>query len=794
MPRRFALSPGPAFWLIGLLIAAGILLWRGELVTDLQGFTPEPVTESGVALDPGGGPAGRILLIGIEGGDSDTRADASDHLVRVLRDDPTVAEIRNGRLDPDDPALDFLLEHRYLLSPEVTPERFSVETLRAQLEERREDLGSAAPLMPRELIGRDPTGESLVVLEQLGQAGGAGQRDRHGVWVDPDRDRALLVLHSAADGMDLDGQESLLKALDRAFAEYADDLDLLVAGPAVIAVESRGRIRGEITVFSLAASLALATLLLVVFRHPHPVWLAAVPLATGILAGAAVVTLVFGHLHGIALAFGITVLGIALDYPLHLFAHGRQPPSDGMHGVARELWPAIGLGAGSTVLVYALMAITGFSGMAQLGLFVLTGVGVAAITTRWVLPRLMPKTLQRDGVPPARLRVPTALTQPPLTVRWVLAAAVLGALVVIASTDPFPWEDNLGALHPVPQEHIDRDRELRHALGLPDIRHALLITAPDPERALQTAEALNPGLEDLRDQGTLTDYDHAAQSLPSQTLQRTRQDALPAADTLRERLDTALDGLGFRADAFDPFLEDVARTRELEPLTPETLPEGPLRQTTGTLLMPDEERGDWTAWVRLSSVEDATEVRQWLQREPLADLPDLTEVSVQHIDFLRASEDLVIGFRDQALERLALGVVAVALLLLLVTRAPGRSLRILTAVGSGLILTVAALILLGIPLSLFHLIALLLIVGLCLDYAVFFSRPLKDKQARQLTAASVSICALSTLAVFGLLAMSSLPVLRAMGLTVVLGVVFSFLAAALLAQPPRSRRTVVTNP
>ncbi|WP_020146347.1 MMPL family transporter [Thioalkalivibrio sp. ALJ15] len=793
VPNRFPLSPGPALWLIGLLVAASILLWRGELVTDLQGFTPEPVTETGIALDPGGGPAGQVLLLGIEGGNSQARADASDHLVQALRDHPAVAEIRNGRLDPDDPALDFLLEHRYLLSPEVTPERFSVDTLRDRLGERREDLSSAAPLMPRELIGRDPTGESLVVLEQLGQAGGGGERDSHGVWVDPERDRALLVLHSAAEGMDLDGQESLLKALDEAFADYTDDLDLLVAGPAVIAVESRGRIRGEITTFSLAASLALATLLLVVFRHPHPVWLAAVPLATGILAGAAVVTVVFGHLHGIALAFGITVLGIALDYPLHLFAHSRQPPSDGMRGVARELWPAIGLGAGSTVLVYALMAITGFSGMAQLGLFVLTGVGVAAITTRWVLPRLMPQALQRDGAPPARLPVPSALTQPPVTARWILAASVLGALVVIASADPFPWEDNLGALHPVPQEHIDRDRELRHALGLPDIRHALLITAPDPERALQAAEALTPGLEDLRNQGALTAYDHAAQALPSQALQRARQGSLPATDTLRERLDTAVNGLGFRADAFEPFLEDVARTRDLEPLTPATLPEGPLRQTTGTLLMPDEARGDWMAWVRLSGVEDATAVRQWLQREPLTDLPALADVGVQHVDFLRASEDLVSGFRDQALERLALGVVAVTLLLLLVTRAPGRSLRILTAVGSGLVLTVAALILLGIPLSLFHLIALLLIVGLCLDYAVFFSRPLRDLKARQNTAASVSICALSTVAVFGLLALSSLPVLRAMGLTVVLGVVFSFLAAALLAQPPLSRRTVGTN-
>ncbi|WP_018873682.1 MMPL family transporter [Thioalkalivibrio sp. ALJ16] len=771
-----------ALWLVALLLAALTLGLRGEVVTDLQGFAPDPVSASGIPLDAGAGPAGRTLLLAIEGGDARARADASDALVAALEAAPGVAGIHNGRPDPDAPSLELLIEYRYLLSPEIDAGHFEPERLGKELEARRDDLSSSVPALPRELIPRDPTGQTAVVLEQLGSGGGRAATGPGGVWVDRDAGRALLVLHSHAEGMDLDAQAELIARTRAAFTRMAaPDLQLRIAGPAQIAVESRATIRTEVVWITSAASLALALLLALVFRHPHPVWLAAVPLASGILVAAAVVTLVFGHLHGIALAFGITVLGIALDYPLHLFSHAQRPRSADIHQVARELWPAIALGAGSTILVYALMAMTGFSGMAQLGLFVLTGVAVAALVTRWVLPPLLPARLRREGLPPLRLPLPAALAAPAPTARWGLAALALGALGVIATADPFPWEDRLSALHPVPEDQAALDQELRSALGLADVRHALLVHGDTPEQALQASEALTPELQALRAARILDGYHHAAQILPSQALQRSRQDALPTAATLRERVDAAAAGLGFRAGAFEPFVADVERARQQTPLAPETLPEGLLRNALAPLLQPRADGPGWIAWVRLRGVQDPDALARW------ADTLALDGDRVQYVDFFRASADLVIDFRNEALQRLALGILAVALLLLLVTRAPGRSLRILAAVGTGLVLTVATLILLGVSLSLFHLIALLLITGLCLDYAVFFSRPLADATARLRNLRSVSVCALSTLVVFGLLALSSLPVLQAMGLTVVLGVVFSFLAAALLAPegPPR---------
>src|SRR5690606_5930152 len=92
----------------------------------------------------------------------------------------------------------------------------------------------------------------------------------------------------------------------------------------------------------------------------------------------------------------------------------------------------------------------------------------------------------------------------------------------------------------------------------------------------------------------------------------------------------------------------------------------------------------------------------------------------------------------------------------------------------------------GISMTLFHLIALILAAGLGLDYALFFEHASNDPMDQRRTLHAVLLCSASTLMVFALLATSSLPVLRAIGLTVSLGVVSNFLLALLLTRPPQN--------
>jgi len=112
-----------------------------------------------------------------------------------------------------------------------------------------------------------------------------------------------------------------------------------------------------------------------------------------------------------------------------------------------------------------------------------------------------------------------------------------------------------------------------------------------------------------------------------------------------------------------------------------------------------------------------------------------------------------------------------------------RAWHVLAPMSLATLLAFAVLRAGGVSLSLFHLVALTLAAGLGLHYALFFERRTHDAAEARRTLHATLVCVISALLVFGLLATSALPVLRAIGLTVALGVLFHFFLSIQMARP-----------
>ena len=120
------------------------------------------------------------------------------------------------------------------------------------------------------------------------------------------------------------------------------------------------------------------------------------------------------------------------------------------------------------------------------------------------------------------------------------------------------WENDLSKLTPVPQDLLLQDQELRTQLGTPDLRYMLVVEAPDDEAALRTTgTARLHGCANWSQRGVITGYDHAARYIPTRERQLERQRDCRRGHTARQRLTAALAGTPFRADVFEPFVEDV---------------------------------------------------------------------------------------------------------------------------------------------------------------------------------------------------------------------------------------------
>ncbi|MGA9334612.1 MAG: MMPL family transporter [Rudaea sp.] len=766
--RRIALILG--WW---LLLAALAFVVQQRLVVsgDLRSFMP-PARDADQKLlldEIGNGPASRLLLLGIEVARTETLAGLSQALTQALRGDPHFSNVLNGETDPSalDPAL---LPYRYLLSTTLDHERFDSAYLHAQLQQREFDLTSPAGDLLEPLLPRDPTLEVLNLAQRWTPANTPSVRD--GVWFSP-HGEALLLAQTHAGGFDPQEQAAAIAALRADFRRlpHAGEANLVVSGPGYIAVQVGASTRAQAEWLGALGSAGFIVLLLLAYRSPGVLALVALPLASGALAGVAAIMFAFGSIHGITLAFGFTLLGVAQEYPIRVFSHRRAGTQ--AYDCVRGVWPLLRLAIVSACIAYVAFFASGVPGLQQLAVFTIVGLLVAGFATRWLLPSAMSPRFHdvADSAWLERaLRRLDAMPRP----RW-LPWGVLVAAMIMLWVAPTPlWQTNLAALTPVPPALLAREGQLRDALGAPDVRYLLVLEASSAQEVLELSEKIYPQVDKWTSDGAVDDVELPSRYLPSIATQRARQAKLPDRATLIAALDTAQTGLAFQPNLFAPFIDDVEAARELAPLTPAEFERSPFGARLQAMLM--QRDGRWFGLATLRGVHDAV---------ALAKFAKDTAGKVRLLDLKAASENLVAQYRVRILKALGLALLLLAAAVAIAFRNLRRAWHVIAPMSLATLLALAVLRVSGVSLSLFHLVALTLAAGLGLHYALFFERPVADVAEARRTLHATLVCVISAIGVFGLLACSSLPVLRAIGLTVALGVVFHF---CLSTQMARTRR------
>lgn len=760
-------------WLLAT-IACGWLVARATIVTDITAFLPGPATreQALLAQQLRDGVSARVMLVGVEAGSADaalSAAQRSQRLAAALRADPRFVFVANG-----DPAAfaadrDRLLDARYLLSARVTPQRFSVDGLRDAAAELEALLRSSAAPLVKPFAARDPTGELLAILTALKPT--RAPTTQHGVWFDETGRTALLLATTRAPGFDVDAQADATAALRAAFSAASENggkagtqqmqLQLHLTGPGVFAVASRAAIQDDARRLTLIAAVAVGVLLLLVLRSPRFLLCAALPTATGALAGLAAVAAVFGSIHGITLGFGLTLIGEAVDYAIYVQV--QRQPENVRPDANQPLWRALWLAVLTSGAGFIAMMVSGFQGLVQLGLMSIAGIAVAAIVARFLLPDLLrplEPTRLAPFAPLARLAAYAARLRVPI---WLAAAA---AIVLLVARGPALWNDQLAAISPLARGAGEMDAQMRRALGLGDLRFVAAVEGASLDEALARAEVLEPRLRSLQAGAAIAGFDSPASLVPSAATQAARRSALPDEAELRARLKPAWADSALRTEAFEPFIADVQRARD-QRLAASHYAGTALGQRLAAQLVQND--GSAAALITLSGVNDGAAVATALKGAAGVTLIDLTDV-----------QTLVADYRVHATWAALGGGLLIVLILAVQLRDARATARIVAAVAVSIALTAAALVLIEGRLTLFHLVALLLAAGVGSNYALFFG--LQASPSVPVTL-SVILAASTTLIAFAALAASSTPVLHMIGITVAIGASVALVVSMALAAP-----------
>ena len=796
-PRRRALVL--ALWAAVVLLAL-LQILRTPFVADLSAFLPaSPDERQQILIEQveSGVPA-RTLLVGIDGGDAAARAAASRALAAKLRASGLFEQVGNGETEAWSDVGAWLFEHRYLLSPAVTPERFTAAGLREGLQDTLSLLGTPAGAIARPLFERDPTGETQRIAEGLIPS--SAPRSEEGVWVSRSAPRTLLVAMVRAPGADLDAMAAAIARVHDDFAAVAaPGLVLRVSGAPVFGVESRGRIEAEIKRLSIAGTVLVVGLLTLAFGSLAALAVAALPVATGVLVGIAAVGVGFGQVHGMTLAFGVTLIGEAVDYGIYYLIQARGLAGrGGWRAWVHEGWPTIRLGLLTSVCGFVALVFSGFPGLAQLGVFSVSGLVAAALFTRFVMPVLRPQGAAGTLLRTALGRTGRSLLGAMPRLRWPLVALGVAAAVLLAQRSEL-WRAELASLSPIPQEVLALDASLRQDLSAGDARTLVVVQAADLQAVLELAEQAGARLEPLIDAGTIGGYDSIARWLPSLRMQQARLAALPAPDALQAALREAVAGLPVDTARLQPFVAEVAAARTQAPLTLPALRSGAAGASLAPLVdaMLLQRQGDdgpagWVALLPLqppiggAPAPDGAEIDAAAVQQALAGLAAGDPSAVQVLEIGRELTGLYERYLGQAQLQALLGALGVVALMALTLRSPRRLLAVCQPLALAVLLSMGALALAEVPLGILHLVGLLLVVAVGSNYALFFDllqQPGQPAQADDDTLASLLLANLTTVATFALIAMSAIPALRAIGLVVAPGALLALLLAAAFARP-----------
>ena len=763
-------------WLLAVLAGVAVIS-RTHFSADLSAFLPaSPDARQRVLIEQlQSGVASRTLMMGLEGGkDAKQRADVSRALGKGMRASGLYEQVQNGDTSDLQEAGSFVFDHRYQLSPDVTPARFTVDGLRDALYDTLSLLGTPAGNLVKPLFERDPTGETQRIAEGLIPA--TSPRTEEGVWVSRTAPRAMLLATTKASGSDIDAQAA---AVARVQAEYdkataamgADAPKLRMSGAPVFSVQSRDQIKGEAIQLAIVGAVVMGCLLLLAFASPRALVIALLPVLTGVVAGTAAVALVFGSVHGLTMGFGSTLIGETVDYAIYYLiqARGAAVPGTGWQRWRDTQWPTVRLGLLTSVCGFAALLFSGFPGLAQLGVFSIAGLVAAALATRHGLPMLAPDGATGLGMRRQMAHAAGSIVQAMPRLRSTFVVLGICAIGLLTWQGSDLWRASLSDMSPISKASQELDAQLRADIGASDGGTLVVVQAADEQAVLRAAEAAARRLDALVANGQLTGYETVTRMLPSLAVQRARIDSLPDAESLRPRLVEAMNGMPLQPARFEPFLAAVEAARAQAPFTRAALLDGPLAPVVNALLF-ERTGGGWSALIALHTTDRFDTAKL---SAALAPLPE-----VQVVDIGRELGSLYARYLHEAFVQVLLGALAVVVLLGLYLRSGRRLVAVCQPLLLAVLLTLGGMALLHVALGILHLVGLLLIVAVGSNYALFFDQLRQTGHADEDTLASLMLANLTTVVSFGLIAISDIPALSSIGRIVAPGALLALLLSA----------------
>ncbi|EPK7359394.1 MMPL family transporter [Kluyvera ascorbata] len=571
------------------------------------------------------------------------------------------------------------------------------------------------------------------------------------------------LLHGELAGSSFDMQQThhlvtTLGSLERTLKERYPQAQVLSRGTAFYSDYASQQAKKDISTLGVVTVLGVLLLIVAVFRSLRPLLLCLISISIGALAGTVVTLLLFGELHLMTLVMSMSIIGISADYTLYYLTERM------VHGAETSPWQslvkvrtALLLALLTTVVAYLLLMLAPFPSIRQMALFAAVGLSASCLTVIFWHPWLC-RGLQVRPVPAMGLML-----------RWLAAwrrnkklsigLPVALALFSLAGAATLRVDDDIAQLQALPQDILAQEKAITALTGQSVDQKWFVVYGKSAQQTLERMEQFIPALAQAKADGLLDDY----RTLPLNSLARQQQD-LALLKEAAPAVTRALQRAG---------MTTVNASLSAMPVTVDAWLASPASEGW-RLMWLTQTTGESAVLVPVSGVKDS---------EALGKLSQRYSAGVAWVDRKSSFDALFALYRHllTGLLVVALAVIACGAVARLGWRHGLKSLvPSLLSLGCGL----ATLALSGHTVNLFSLLALVLVLGIGINYTLFFSNPRGTPLTSLL---AITLAMLTTLLTLGMLVFSTTQAISSFGIVLVSGIFTAFLLSP-LAMPGKKRK------
>ncbi|WP_153912403.1 MMPL family transporter [Shewanella sp. TC10] len=609
---------------------------------------------------------------------------------------------------------------------------------------------------------------------------------------------AIVIAKGVRSAFNPDGQAQQIAVLTDAFSSINalyPDIDVLKAGTLFHAQAATETAKLEVSTIGGLSLIGVMLLVWFSFRSLMPLSLALLTLSNGFLFAVVATLSIFGELHLLTLVFGTSLIGVAIDYSFHFYCEKLLHKTHSATDVIKRITPAMTLALLTSAIAFIAIGFTPFPGMQQVAIFCAAGLLGAYLTLVLAYPLLANHKL------PASSRI---LLKAENYLLWLstkfsasqnsrdMKLALMSLAMVLFTAlglSKLTNNDDIRNLQQSPASITAEENKLRQVLSGGTDNQFILVSADSEQALLTELASASAMLTSAVEAQELSSFVSLSRYLPSAESQN--RNYLAYQHLYQQHLDEIIDQLGLDESIKVDLLSSLTQSKD-DLITPDEVLKIAGKDLASLWIQTDD-----SANTRAGTIADTrTGIRTDSSSEQfgsiilLGGIKDLNALnarvtqsglSVQLVDKVAEISQLMAKFKWITLVLLAM-VCAIAVCIFSFKFGIKLAIGIVSIPACSILLTLACLGLAGSPLSLFHALALILVLGIGIDYSLFFASVKSSSPAAAsgvMMAVFMSAC--STLLAFGLLALSQTNAIHYFGLTLLFGIGFTFLLAPLIS-------------